>query len=256
MSGDFSKSKNKILLIGGSGTLGSAIKKSNLFKNISSPTKENLNLLNKIQIKKYLDKKFNTIINCAGYPRIRNCEMNKKKSFNLNVKTTKNLVDEMIVQEKKNMEKIKLIQISSDAVYSSLKGNYKEIDKCKPKSYYGFCKLQSEKIVKKLSNYLIIRTRFFNKKKIKYKDAAVDIYSSMLEVEKLVKYIFLLEKKRIKGIINVGKKSESDFNNIKRYNKNIKKTSRKSISKNSLVFITKDASMNLKKLNKIMSKHV
>ena len=37
------------------------------------------------------------------------------------------------------------------------------------------------------------------KKKIKYKDAAVDIYSSMLEVEKLVKYNFLLEKKELKA---------------------------------------------------------
>ena len=41
----------------------------------------------------------------------------------------------------------------------------------------------------------IVRTRFFNKK-IKYKDAAVDIFF-MLEVEKLVKYIFLLEKKEL-----------------------------------------------------------
>ena len=142
MSGIFLKSKNKILLIGGSETW-ICNKKSNLFKNITSPTKENLNLLKKIKIKKYLGKKFNTIINCAGYPRIRNCEMNKKKSFKLNVKTTKNLVDEMIVQEKKNMKKIKLIQISSDAVYSSPEEIMKVIN---VNQKHGFCKLNQKKL--------------------------------------------------------------------------------------------------------------
>ena len=38
--------KNKILLIGGSGSLGNEIINSNLFKNIYAPKKKSLNLLN------------------------------------------------------------------------------------------------------------------------------------------------------------------------------------------------------------------
>ena len=74
MSGVFLKNKSKILLIGGTGTLGSAILRSGFFKNMVSPPKKKLNLINKYQIKKYLNKNFNIILNCSGFPRIRECE--------------------------------------------------------------------------------------------------------------------------------------------------------------------------------------
>ena len=56
-------------------------------------------------------------------------------------------------------------------------------------------KLKSEKLAKKLNRYIIIRTRFFDKK-LRFEDAAIDIFSSMIEVEELVKnIIFLIEIK-------------------------------------------------------------
>ena len=246
------KNKDRVLLIGGTGSLGSAIINSKLFKNLSCPLKKNLNLLNRKQIKFYLNKNFSTIINCSGYPRVRECEKNKYKSFKLNVVTTKNLVKEIILFNKKNNKKIKLIHISTDGVYASTTGNYKETDKCKPNTYYGQCKLEAEKIVKRLNNFLIIRTRFFDKNKFKYKDAAVDIFSSMLEVSKLIKIIHILYKKNTSGIINIGKKRESDFKNFQRFFKKIKKTKRIFIQAKSDVFITKDASLNLGKMKSIL----
>ena len=248
--------KFKILLIGGSGNLGSTILKSRLFKNLQAPSKKKLNLLNKSQIKKYLKKNFNVVINCSGFPRIRKCEKNKLKSYKLNVLTTKNLVKYIKIENKILKKKIKLVQISSDAVYTCLFGNYKESSKYNPKNYYGYCKVKSEKIVRKLSDYLIIRTRFFNKNNFKYNDAAVDIYSSMIEVKQLARIIFFLIKKEVSGIINVGKKRESDFKNIRKFIKKIKKTNRKLIQKKTKLFITKDASLNLKKMFKIFKNHV
>ena len=163
------------LLIGGSGKLGSEIVKSKYFKNINAPEKKFLNLKNK---KQYLSRDINLIINCSGYTEIRKCEKFKKKAFDLNVVTTRNLVREIIYQNKMKVRKIKLIQISSDAVYAMTNGNYRENGRCNPKSYYGLCKLETEKAVKKINNFLIIRTRFFNKKNFQYNDAATDIYSS------------------------------------------------------------------------------
>ena len=52
------KNKDRILLIGGTGSLGSAIINSKLFKNLSYPKKKKLNLLNRKQIKFYLNKNF------------------------------------------------------------------------------------------------------------------------------------------------------------------------------------------------------
>jgi len=48
--------KNNILLLGGSGTLGKSIKKSKLFLRLKSPSKKNLNILNKNGLEKYLNK--------------------------------------------------------------------------------------------------------------------------------------------------------------------------------------------------------
>ena len=70
--------------------------------------------------------------------------------------------------KKKNKKRIKLIFMSTDGVYASIKGNYKETDILKPYNYYGWTKLKAEQQVKKLDNYIIIRTRFFNKNKIRF----------------------------------------------------------------------------------------
>ena len=60
------------------------------------------------------------------------------------------------------------IFFSSESVFDGKKGYYKENDKTKPQSIYGKSKLEAEKIVSKLKNYLIIRTSFFSKKNWKY----------------------------------------------------------------------------------------
>ena len=74
--------KQNILLLGGSGNLGSNIVKSKLFKNLKSPSKKILNILNKVKIEKYLIKNnIDLVIHGAGIARVRACEKNKKKSI-------------------------------------------------------------------------------------------------------------------------------------------------------------------------------
>ena len=75
----------KILLIGGSGTLGSSIINSKIFKKLDAPKKRELNLLNKKNIKKFLKKKYNTIINCAAVARMKECERNPSEAIKVNV---------------------------------------------------------------------------------------------------------------------------------------------------------------------------
>ena len=53
---------------------------------------------------------------------MRICEKYKDKSYKVNVLGVQNLKIILKVKDRK----IKLIQISSDAVYSSIKGNYSE----------------------------------------------------------------------------------------------------------------------------------
>ena len=212
----------RTLLIGGSGTLGSSIIKSKIFKNIDTPNKKKLNLLNKSSIRKFLSKKYDFVINCAAIARMKECEKNPKKAIRVNVFGTLNLVTEIIKYESVYKKKIKLIHISTDGVYPSNNGNYSEKSMTKPYNVYGWTKLFSEIFVKMLKSYVIIRTRFFDKNKIQFDNAATDIITSMLEVKNLVKEIKFISTTSFNGVINVGKKKKSDFLNYKKYKSNIK----------------------------------
>ena len=210
--------KGNILLLGGSGTLGSCIIKSKKFPKLKYPNKKKLNILNKKKIINYLSKNnIKLILHCAAIARVRECELNKSKAKRVNIEGTRNIVQSI----NKINKHIKLIFISSDAVYSSTKGNYQETDKLLPYNVYGKTKVEGEKIVKKLKNFVIIRTRFFDKKKIPFKYSARNIYTSAIEVNKLVKYISILIRKEFQGIINVGGPKISDYKNYKKYKKKI-----------------------------------
>ena len=246
-------SKNKkILLLGGSGNLGSTIIKSKLFKNLYAPKKKNLNILDRKSIKKIINKnKFDLIINCAAMARIIECEKNQSKAINVNIKGTYNLVKEILDYENRFNKKIKLIHISSDGVYPSNKGNYSEKSSLGPYNIYGWTKLASEFIVKLVDKHVIVRTRFFDKKLLTFKKSANDIFTSSIEVNDLVKNIKIISSKNFYGVINVGSKRHSDFIAYKKYIPNLKACKRKDIIKGLKVSLAKDSSMNLNLFNKI-----
>ena len=180
-----------------------------------------------------------------GAGRIRECEKFKDKAIKLNILTTMNLVEEIMLYEKKYKKKLKLIHISTDVVYKSVRGNYKENERLDPQNFYGLTKMIAEQIVSQLKNHIIIRTRFFDKNNFKYKEAATDIFSSMLEVRELVKKIFKLNNTNFKGVVNIGSKRESDFKKLVIFFPKLKKTRWKKIQKMNDVRISKDSSLNL-----------
>jgi dTDP-4-dehydrorhamnose reductase len=236
-----------ILLTGGSGTLGNAIVKSGLFKKLYYPTSKQLNILDYKKLKKFIyQKKISLIIHCAAIARIKKCEKNISKAIEVNIQGTLNIIKSI------NKKKISLIYISTDAVYASTLGNYSESDPIKPYNVYGWTKVAGEFLVKTLDKYLIIRTRFFNKDKIFFKYSANNIYSSSIEVNKLVLIIYKLLKKKISGIVNVGQKKISDYDNYKKYNIKLKSCSKNKIFKEINFKIGTDASLNINKLKKIL----
>jgi dTDP-4-dehydrorhamnose reductase len=245
--------KSNILLLGGKGTLGSQIIRSKIFLNLKHPPKKILNILNKNKIEKYLLKNnINLILHCAALARVRECELNRNKAKKININGTQNIVKSILKIKKNKKKDIKLVFISSDSVYSSVRGNYKETDRLSPYNVYGLTKLKGEKIVKKLKNYIIIRTRFFDKRKIPFKYSAKNIYTSSLEVGKLVKYISILVKKKFQGTINVGGPRISDYKKYKKYKKNLKPCDKSQILNELNFKIATDASLNINKLKKFL----
>ena len=240
------KKNKKILLIGGSGSLGTAIVRSGYFKNLYFPSKKKLNILNKKSIRKILKQNnFYLIINCAAMARIVDCEKNISKAIEVNIGGTYNLVKEILIYEKKNRKKIKFLHISSDGVYPSEKGNYSEKGPLGPYNIYGWTKLASEFLVRVLENHVIVRTRFFDKKKINFKKSATDIFTSSIEIDVLVKKIKIILSRKFIGTVNVGTKRHSDYIAYKKFKTNLKPCKRKDIIKNLNVNLAKDSSMNL-----------
>ena len=96
--------KNNVLLLGGSGTLGSKIIKSKFFPNLKYPKKKILNILNKKQIENYLiKKKINLVLHCAALARVKDCELNKNKAKKINIIGTQNIVKSILkIQKMKN----------------------------------------------------------------------------------------------------------------------------------------------------------
>ena len=241
----------KILLIGGTGNLGSSIIKSKVFKNLDSPSKQNLNLLKSSSISRFLKNKYHLIINCAGIARMKECEKNPLKAIEVNIFGTLNLIKEIINYETNFKKQVRLIHISSDGVYPSIKGNYSENSPLKSYNFYGWTKLHSESIVKLIKNHVVIRTRFFDKTNIIYDTAATDIFTSAIEVQDLAREIKNIALTKFVGVINVGERKRSDFENYKKFKPHIKPCKRKDIVKDLNFEIAKDASMNLRLFRKL-----
>ena len=112
--------------------------------------------------------------------------------------------------------------------------------------------MKGEQQVKKLDNYLIIRTRFFNKKKIKFVYSATNIFTSALEVNTLVKYLYKIITKQYTGILNIGGKRISDYERYYKFNKKVMPCDKKKIFNKLNFKIATDASLNLQKFKKLL----
>ena len=246
--------KKTILVLGASGLLGSNFiyysrKIYNIYFNyynnklyypgikycqiFSSPSEINYSHL----LKKIEKISPDIILNCLAVTNIDMCEKNKKKSSLINYE-----LPTILCQIAKKI-KVKIIQISTDQLYSKIKENKTEFEKTFPINIYGRDKLKAENFIKKnYSNYLIIRTNFFghsyfHKKltdnilnKLNNNDK-IKLYNNYFHNPIYSKYLCLfinfLIKKNKNGIFNVvsnEKLSKYEFGLLlaKQYKKNSK----------------------------------
>jgi len=236
--------KKKIVVTGGNGRFSKSLKKIKCKYRFIYPNKKNLNILNANSIRRFLKKnKPQSVLHLAGLSRpLIEHENNISKSINLNIIGTANLVD--ICSELK----IKLIYFSTSYVYPGSKGNYKENDAVLPWNNYAWSKLGGECAVQMYKNSLILRVCMTEKPFI-HKKAFSNVKLNFIFHEDVSKIMVkILDKK---GVINLGGPTKTVYDFAKKYNKTIKK---KIIKKNTKNFFPLNCSMNLNKLNKIISK--
>lgn len=156
---------NKILVIGGSGLLGSKIvsKGSEDFQVFGTFHSHRLNSrtdligLNKCNREKTLSliKEINPIavIDTAAMHNVDYCEKNPDESYKINVSGTKN------VAEACRETWAKMVFISTDYVFDGEMGGYSEKDTPNPQSVYARHKLEAENVVKEtLDDWAVVRT--------------------------------------------------------------------------------------------------
>jgi len=165
-------------------------------------------------------------------------EDNPTLSIETNIVGTANIV---MACEKYNK---KIIYISTDYVYEGIDGNYKETDAMKPFTKYGWSKLGGECAVQMYDNHLILRMAM-NKKPFPHPKALKDMKKSLMYIEDAAKVTLKLLDET--GIINVGGKSQSVYDFVKKENSDIEPIYLKDISD---VNMATDCSMDTTKMKK------
>jgi perosamine synthetase len=117
---------------------------------------EECDITNKNSIKRVINEfEPSIIMHCASLTNVDQCETEKDATNKINVLSTGYIVE--CVDNKD----VKLIYISTDAVYNGIKGNFSENDDVSPLNYYGLSKYEGELEVAKKEESLVFRTNIF-----------------------------------------------------------------------------------------------
>lgn len=235
----------KIVITGGTGRFGNILKKIKTKHKLFFPTKNQLNILNYKNIKKYLNKvNPKILIHLAGLSRPMNIhKSNIFKSIDLNIIGTANITKACA------QKNIKLIYFSTNYVYPGSKGNYQESDAVLPVNNYAWSKLGGEASVVLYKNSLILRLSMTEKPFV-HKKAFANVKTNFMYHEEVSKILFKLINQ--KGILNVGGKPQYVFDFARKENFKVKKTF---LKKKTNLGIPFNSTVNLLKLKKILKKN-
>lgn len=155
----------KILIIGGSGVIGSKFIEYALTKKIefnftyhmnkpNFPNGNYLDITNK-NMTYNLIKQCNpdVVIHTTALSNVDLCETNHSLANSINVHGTNNVIEGCRITNSK------IVYFSSSFVFDGKRSKYLEFDQASPSTYYGLTKFRAEEMVKKSNlSYLILRT--------------------------------------------------------------------------------------------------
>ncbi|MCX6236011.1 MAG: sugar nucleotide-binding protein [Bacteroidia bacterium] len=233
-----------MLVTGGSGLLGTALKK--IFPHAIFPSEEEFNLTDYTQMETYLKGKLvDTIIHGGAFTSPPKIDLDPIKAIEINIIGTSNMVK--LASESNAL----LIYICTDYVFKGDKGDYKEEDPVFPVNKYAWSKLGGECAVRLYDKSLIIRTSF-GPDIFPYEKAFTDQWTSRESVTKIAAMIAELIKMEKTGVVHVGGKRKSvyDYATYLDPSKEIGKISIKDIS----FKVPVDTSLNIELYEKLITK--
>lgn len=187
-----------ILITGGSGKLGSELKK--IYPDALIPTRNELDLTKKENVFEYINKNApDIIIHTAALTNVRLCEENKELAWLTNVIGTQNLINAL----KSFSMETKFVFVSTACVFSGDEGNYDENSIPYPRNFYALTKLLAEFIVRQYKNHLIIRTNFVSREPWPFDKAFIDRYGTYLFADEVAKGINDMISQGMDSIVHI-----------------------------------------------------
>lgn len=188
--------QEKVIFTGGSGLLGSEIKK--LLPLVRYPSSSHFDVTNPDQMEQYVKMgEYSLLVHAAAITSPPRCQADPEKAIHVNVIGTANVVRLCMTYG------MRLVYISTDYVFSGTTGRYKENDPLHPVNEYAWSKLGGECAVRLYSNSLIVRTSF-GPDVFPYEKAFVDQWTSRETVSQIAQKIVKLMERDINGVVHVG----------------------------------------------------
>lgn len=164
----------KILLTGGSGRLGTELRAllPALGAEVVAPTSAELDITNRAQVMDVVGRQRpDVLVHAAAYTDVGGAERDRDRCWAVNVGGTRH------VAQAASAAGAKLVQISSDYVFSGETGNYREGDTPGPPvNFYALSKLVAEEAARAASGHLILRTSF-RPREFQYPVAYSDVFT-------------------------------------------------------------------------------
>jgi dTDP-4-dehydrorhamnose reductase len=235
--------QHQIIVTGGSGLLGSELKK--IIPDSSFPVSQEFNVSDFGQMDEYIansGKNYSVLLHCAAFTSPPQIDKDPLRAIDTNIIGTANIVKICIKYN------LKLIYFSTDYVFDGDTGNYKESDPVFPVNKYAWSKLGGETAVRLYENALIIRLSF-GPNIFPYEKAFTDQWTTREPVEITAKKIVKVLETDITGTIHIGGKRQTVFDYAKSLdpNKNILPLSINEIS----FKVPKDTSLNTDKYKQL-----
>jgi len=189
----------KTLVLGGTGLLGKALKA--IDPDLICLGRNECQIRNILDIQvSILKYEPDLIILCAA-------ELDNDEKLNL---VWTNVVGSGNVSAVCNDSNTRLVYISTDYVYESTLGNYKESDALLPFNDYAWSKLGGECAVRLVPNHLIIRVSF-GSSKFPYEFAYNNKWTSKDYVDIIAPMILQASNSDLQGVINIGTEKKTIF---------------------------------------------
>lgn len=204
----------KIVLFGGSGTLGKELKKIDPF--LISPTHGQVDITDINAVLQFIEQeKPDIVINSAAIIDNRVLEYNPEQAISTNIIGAANTANACIRLG------IRLVYISTDYVYHGDRGNYLETDDILPFNFYAWTKLGGESSAVGVKNHLIIRTSF-GKSEFAYPQAFIDKWSSKDYADVIAPLIYDAAISPLTGVLNIGTERKTLFSHARERNDKVK----------------------------------